>query len=63
MNDMGPSGLSDQLWRSSLTVLFTVAVIYVSWQLLQRLLGPLILIVVLLGILRLATGWRGRNRW
>lgn len=53
----------DQLWRSALTVLFTMAVIFMAWQLMQHLIVPLIVIVVLLGIIRLAFGWRSHNDW
>ena len=63
MKDYGPSSLTEQLWRSALTVLFAIVVIYIAWQLIQSLLGPLIMVVVVLGIIRLAVGWRSRSGW
>jgi hypothetical protein len=63
MSSPGPRNVTDQLSRSALTVLFTVVVIHVSWQLIQPLLGPLILIIAVLGVVRLAVGFRGRSGW
>lgn len=58
-----PSGLTDELWRASLSVLFTIVVIAIAWQLIQQFIGPLIIIVMLLGIIRMAFGFRARRGW
>ncbi|MDJ0769417.1 MAG: hypothetical protein QNJ12_11510 [Ilumatobacter sp.] len=63
MKQLQPSSITDQLWRSALTVLFTIAVVYISWRLISTLIAPLILIVVVLGIIRLVIGARRQDRW
>lgn len=58
-----PSGLTDELWRSALSVLFTVVVIFIAWRVVEHFVGPLLVLVLLLGIIRLAFGFRARRGW
>ena len=62
MREHGPSSWTDQLFKSGLTLLLTMVVLYITWELASRLLGPLIVILVLLAIIRMAFGFRWR-RW
>ncbi len=62
MPEYGPGSWTGQIWRSGLTLLFTMVVLFIAWELASRLLGPLIIMLMLLGIIRLAFGFR-RSRW
>jgi hypothetical protein len=48
-------------WRAALTLLLSAVAMHVAWSLVQPLLGPLAMVVVLVGVVRLAAGWRHRN--
>lgn len=63
MSSRDPSGLTDELWRASLTVLMAAVAVFIAWQLIEQFIGPLIVIVMLLGIIRLAFGVRSRRGW
>jgi type IV secretory pathway VirB2 component (pilin) len=54
-------GLSDHLWRAALTLLLSAVAMHVAWSLVRPLLGPLAVVVVLVGVVRLAAGWWHRN--
>ena len=49
--------------RAAWTLLLAVLCLFVTWQLLRQLLVPLVLIVVLIGIIRLAVSWSRRDGW
>ena len=60
----GPSGG----WRSNATgalfmVLLTAVVAYLAWQLLKRVLPAVIVVVVLIGVYRLAVGSFRGDSW
>jgi len=55
--------MTDQLLRSGLTLLVTMGMLYIAWELASRLLGPLIIILMLLGIIRMAVRVSTRSRW
>lgn len=63
MTGSGSHGPIEQIWRAALTLLLAAIATYVAWTLLQSVIGPLIIIVALVVILRLAVGWRSRNDW
>ncbi len=60
--DLRPGGVVDELWRSALSVLSSMVVIFIAWKLIQSFIGPLLILVIVLGIIRLAFGFRAR-RW
>lgn len=64
MKYYGPSSWTDQLWKSGLALLFTMVVLFIAWELASRLLGPLVIILLLFGVMRLAIGvGRRRDGW
>lgn len=63
MRNYGPSTFTDQLFRSGLTLLLTMAILFIAWELASRLLGPLAIVLVLFGLVRLTAGFGGRSRW
>lgn len=64
MKHYGPSSLTDQLFKSGFTLLATMVMLFIAWELASRLLGPLIVILMLLGVIRFALGVsRRRDGW
>lgn len=55
-------GLIDELWRASLTIVLVSFALSIAWSLLQRFIGPLAILVLLLGIIRIAVGFARRRR-
>ena len=49
--------------RAAWTVLFVAIAVYVAWQLLRVIVVPLIVLLILLGIIRIAIGGRRSDRW
>ncbi len=64
MNTPGSGGSwSSSLMRAAWTVLFVAIVAYVAWQLLRVVVGPLIVVLVLVGIIRFAIVGRRGDHW
>ncbi len=57
-----PRRMMDELWRSSLSVLMSMTVLFVVWQLVQSLIVPLLFFIGMIGVIRLALGFHSR-RW
>lgn len=58
-----PDSWLDRLQKSSFELLLAVVALVIAWQLLRQLLVPLVVIVVLVAIIRLAVGWSRRGGW
>lgn len=58
-----PDSWLDRLQKGSFALLVAVIALVIAWQLLRQLLVPLVVIVVLVGVIRLAVGWSRRDSW
>ncbi len=58
-----PDSWLDRLQKTSFELLLAVVALVVAWRLLRQLLVPLVLIVMLVCIVRLAVGWSRRDGW
>jgi hypothetical protein len=64
MNAPGQGGnWSSALTRAAWTVLFVAIAAYVSWHLLRVVVGPLIVVLLLVGIIRFAIVGRRNDHW
>jgi CHASE2 domain-containing sensor protein len=58
-----PTSWADALSKAAWTLLLSAVVVFVAWQLLKQLIVPLVIIVALLGIIRVAVGAHRRDGW
>ena len=57
------SSWSTTVRNAALTLLLAVVVVFVAWQLLKQILVPLIVLLCVIGITRVALGAFRRDRW
>lgn len=62
MTTPSPEGLTDKLWKSTLTILMAAGGLFFGWQLIRPVLPALIVLLVLLFIMRLAVGFSRSSR-
>ena len=60
---MNESHWTNGLTKATWTLLFTALTAFVAWQLLKQLLVPLVVVLVLVGIIRVALGVSRRDGW
>jgi CHASE2 domain-containing sensor protein len=53
------SGLTKAAW----TLVVAAVLVFVAWKLLERVLGPLLVVLALIGIYRIALGVFRRDQW
>ena len=58
-----PQSWASALSKSAWTLLVAAIVVFVAWQLLKQLVVPLVVLVALVGIIRLALGAFRRDSW
>lgn len=62
--ELNPERWTDSLWRAVLVVLVAAGGVYLAWQLLRVVLGPLVIVACLVGVIRLAVGgYRRHSGW
>jgi hypothetical protein len=52
-------GLTRAVWTLALAAVLT----FVAWQLLKRVLGPLLIVLAVIAVYRIALGVFRRNQW
>lgn len=63
MNTQGPTSWTGALTKAAWTLLLTAVAVFIAWQLLKALLVPLIVVLALVGVMKLAVGVRNRDGW
>ena len=63
MNAPPPSNWTSTVVKAAWSLLFVAVAAYIVWQLLEPLIPVLFVLLVLIGILRLAMGWFRRDGW
>ncbi len=63
MNSDLPTSWMNSVRQAARTLLFVAVAAFVAWQLLRQLLVPLVVIVMLFAIIRVAVGWSRRDGW
>lgn len=57
------SGWTNAVTKAAVTLLVAAAVAYTAWWLLRQLLVPIVIVLALVGIFRLASGGFRRHGW
>ena len=60
---MNESHWTNTLTKATWTVLFAAVGVFFAWQLLKQLLVPIIVLLFLIGIARVALGVFRRDKW
>lgn len=63
MNGSPPPNWMNSAVKAAWSLVFVAIAAYVVWWLLEPLLPGLLLVLVLIGVLRLAVGWFRRDGW
>ncbi len=63
MSGQSPQSVSDAVVRAASTLLLAAIAVFVTWQLLEQFIVPLVIVVALVGIVRLALGMSRRDGW
>jgi hypothetical protein len=63
VNAPPPSNWTNTVIKAAWSLVFVAVAAYIVWWLLEPLLPLLVILLVLIGILRLAVGWFRRDGW
>lgn len=58
-----PESWIGRLGKAAWTVVVAAILVFVAWQLLKRVLGPLIVVLVLIGVYRIVLGQFRKGQW
>jgi hypothetical protein len=61
---LDPGRWTDSVWRALVVLVAVAGGVYLAWQVLRLVLGPLVLAACVVGIIRLAMlGYRRHSGW
>lgn len=58
-----PERWTDQLWRAACVLLAAAVALHIGWNLMEPLMGVLIIFVVVMLVVRVAWSFRRRDEW